>query len=97
MAVGAKQTEPSSGVAHTVFLDDQQPELEDDTYCTVDDKQHKIPAVSGNLAYEFVPELNKQPMQEDDQVYSNIDQQEAVKYSENPKQGTALTAAASAK
>ena len=88
----------SSGVAQASFPEGQQPVLQDDyTYSTVDNVQKKMPVVSGNPAYEFIPEHNKQPLQKDDPVYSNIDQQEAVKSSENPKHGTALTAAASAK
>ena len=88
----------SSGVAHTSFLEGQQPVLQDDcTYSTVDDMQQKMPAVLGYPAYEFVPELNQQPLQKGDEMYSNIDQQETVKSSEHPKHGTALTAAASAK
>ena len=56
-----------------------------------------MPAVSGNPAYELVPQHKEQPLQVDDQMYSNIDQQEAFKYSENPKHGTALIAEASPK
>ena len=88
----------SSGVAQTSFVEGQQSVLQDDyTYSNVDVMRQKMPAVLGNPAYKLVPEHNEQPLQEDDQMYSNIDQQEAVKYSENPKHGTALTAAASAK
>ena len=93
-----RMDQESSGVAHTSFLEGQQPVLQDYyTYSTVDDMQQEMPAVLGYPAYEFVPELTEQPLQEDDQTYSNVDQQETVKSSEHPKHGTALTAAASAK
>ena len=87
----------SSDVARTSFPEGQHPLVQDDFYDNVDDMQQKMSTVLNNPAYEFVPECNEQPLQEDDQTYSNIDQQEAGNSYENPQHGTALTAAASAK
>ena len=88
----------SSGVAHSTLLEGQQPVVEDDyTYSTVDDLQPEMLPISGNPAYKLVPEHDQQPLEEDDPVYSNIDQPETVVSPENPKHGTAPTAAASAK
>ena len=51
----------SSGVAHTSFLEGEQPLLQDDrTYSNVDDMQQKMPAVVVNPAYELV-KLSEKP------------------------------------
>ena len=87
-----------SGVAEASFLEDQQSVLQDVyTYSTVDDMQQKMPATLRNPAYKFVPKHKEQPLQVDDHMYSNLNQQEEFNNSENPKHGTALIAAASAK
>ena len=65
----------------TVPVESHQPALQDDhDYSTVDDVQLQMLAISGNPAYEFVPDHDQKPMQEDDQAYVNIDisQQEKV-------------------
>ena len=89
----------TSAVVDTIAVDSQESVLEDDyTYSNVDDMQHDMLALSGNPAYEEVPEPSQQPLIEDDQAYSSVDisQQEAAISSGNSKHGTALEAAASA-
>ena len=49
-----RMDQESSGVAHTSFLEGQQPVLQDDYYHNVAGMQLKMPAVSDNPAYAFV-------------------------------------------
>ena len=49
-----RMDQESSGVAHTSFLEGQQPVLQDNYYYNVDVMQQKMPAISVNPAYQFV-------------------------------------------
>ena len=85
-----------SPVVDTGHVENWQSALQDDhEYSTVDNEQLQMFGISDNPAYDFVPELDQKPMQEDDRAYSNLDicQQEEVVTSGNPRYGTAARAA----
>ena len=64
----------SSPVPDTVLVESQHPALQNDhDYSTLDDVQQQVFGKSDNVAYALVPEHDQKPMEEDDQVYSNID------------------------
>ena len=97
--VGQNVPERSS-LFNTILVDSQQPVLQDDhDYPAVDDMQQQMFTLSVNPAYEVVPEHSQQPLQEDNQAYSNSDisQYEAVVTSGKPEHGTAFRAVASTK
>ena len=62
-----------SSVAYTTPVDSQQPALQDGhVYLTLDHMQQQMPAITGKPVYEFVPDHNQQPLQEDDRAYYSI-------------------------